>query len=120
MDQRTIDQLEHDLHGHDPRDAAGPDLATIRSLGSRRRRARGLPAGGGSVAAVVALGLVLSTVAGGSDRATDDPRIRDGADHDADGALPAGRTGAGRGARRHAGLRLAGRHPRPRATSRGA
>lgn len=73
MDQRTIDQLEHDLRGHDTPHAAGIDIATIRTLGTRRRRARGLLAGGGVVAAVAVLGLVVGTLTGGDGRATEEP-----------------------------------------------
>ncbi len=73
MEQRTIDQLEHDLRGHDAPHDGGVDIATIRAVGTRRRRARGLLASGGTVAAVAVLGLVLSTVTDGGDRAAEEP-----------------------------------------------
>lgn len=73
MEQRTIDQLENDLRGHDSSGAGGLDLATIRTRGTRRRRARGLLAGGGAVAGVAALALAVGTLTGGSDRAVDEP-----------------------------------------------
>ncbi len=75
MDQRTIDQLENDLRGHDAPGAGGVDLATVRALGTRRRRVRGLVAGGGAVAAVAVLALVLTAVTGGHERGAEEPRF---------------------------------------------
>ncbi|GAA4721433.1 hypothetical protein [Nocardioides conyzicola] len=73
MSTRTIDQLEHELHGDDHVGPGGPDLSAIRAAGRRRRHRSALVAGGGVLASAVALGLVLSGSFGPGIGAVDPP-----------------------------------------------
>jgi hypothetical protein len=73
MSPRTIEQLEHELHGDEQVRPLGPDLAAIRAAGMHRRHLAALATGVGVLASVVVLGLVLGGTVGSGGRAVDDP-----------------------------------------------
>ena len=70
MSPRTIDELEHELHRDDSHHS-GPDLAAVKAAGMHRRHLSAMATGVGVLAAMVAVGLVLSGTLGPGGRAVD-------------------------------------------------